>query len=74
MTQTAQMMIVELRPAALRRGQIIADQLLAVLQRAHRRDGLEVIMEARDAHSEFARDIVDSERLVRVFAQTDDSP
>lgn len=28
------------------------------LQRAHRRDGLEMMMEAGNAHSEFARDMI----------------
>ena len=46
--------------------------LFLKLQRAHRRDGLEVMMEAGNAHSEFARNIIDSERLVKVFAQTPD--
>ena len=30
------------------------------------------MMEAGNAHSEFARNIIDSERLVKVFAQTPD--
>ena len=43
--------------------------LFLKLQRAHRRDGLEVMMEAGNAHAEFACDIINSERLVKVFAE-----
>jgi hypothetical protein len=43
--------------------------LFMKLQRAYRRDGLEVMIEAGNAHSEFARDILHSERLVEMFAE-----
>ena len=46
--------------------------LFLKLQGAHRRDGLEVVMEAGNAHSEFVRDVIHSHRLVKVFAQQAD--
>src|SRR6185503_19820318 len=46
--------------------------LFLELQWAHRRDRLEVMVEARDAHPEFARNIVNFKRLIEVFAETPD--
>jgi hypothetical protein len=44
-------------------------QALLELQRARRRNGLEVVAEARDAHPELARDAVYPKRLVKVFME-----
>ncbi len=42
--------------------------LFLKLQGAHRRDGLEVMVKARNAHSELSRDVFNFKRLVEVFA------
>jgi hypothetical protein len=44
-------------------------QLLLELQRAHRGEHPKVVVEVRDAHPELARDVLDSQRLVEVFAK-----
>ena len=56
--------LAEHQPAGL-----LQPQPLLELQWAHRRDGLEVVVEARDAHPELVRDAVYPKRLVKVFME-----
>jgi pimeloyl-ACP methyl ester carboxylesterase len=46
--------------------------LFLKLQKAHRRDGLEVMVKARNAHPEFARCLFNFKRLIEVFTQMPD--
>src|SRR6266508_2298715 len=48
---------------------LLEPQLLLELQGAHRGERPEVVVEARDAHPEHARDVLDSQRLVEVFPE-----
>src|SRR5919112_493580 len=48
---------------------LLEPQLLLKLQGAHRGDRLEVVVEARDAHPELARDVLDPKWVVELFAQ-----
>jgi hypothetical protein len=48
---------------------LLEPQLLLELQGAHRGDRLEVVVEARYAHPELARDVLDAQRPVEIFAQ-----
>ena len=62
-------MLAEHKPAGF-----LESHLLLELQGAHRGDSLEVVMETRDAHAEFSRDIVDPKRLVELLTKPLDSP
>jgi hypothetical protein len=44
-------------------------ELFLKLQRAHCRDALEMMVKSGNAHAEFARHILNLERLVNVFAE-----
>jgi hypothetical protein len=48
---------------------LLETELFLELQGAHRRDRLEVVVKARDAHPEIARQGVDPQRLVEVTAE-----
>ena len=61
--------LAEHKPAGL-----LEPQPLLELQGAQRGDGFEVVVEARDAHSELVRDSVDSKRLVKVAMEALDGP
>src|SRR6266487_830660 len=49
---------------------LLQPQPLLELQGAHRRDGLEVVVEPRDAHSQLSRDILDAKWLVEVLTES----
>ena len=51
---------------------LLQPQPLLELQGAHRRDGLEVVMEPRDAHSQLARHLLDAQWLVEVLTESPD--
>ena len=49
---------------------LLEPQPLLELQGAHRRDGLEVVVETRDAHAQFSRDLLDAKWLVEVLTES----
>src|SRR6266566_5118332 len=49
---------------------LLEPQLLLELQGAHRRDGLEVVVQTRYAHSQLSRDILDAQWLVEVLTES----
>jgi hypothetical protein len=49
---------------------LLKSQLLLELQGAHRGDGLEVMVEARNAHAQLVREVLDVQWLVEVLAQS----
>jgi hypothetical protein len=49
---------------------LLEPQLLLELQGAHRRNGLEVMMQTRDAHSQFACEALDTKWLVEVLTKS----
>ena len=51
---------------------LLQPQALLELQGAHRRDGLEVVMEPRDAHAQLVREALDAQWLVEVPAELPD--
>ncbi len=51
---------------------LLQPQPLLELQGAHRRDGLEVVMEPRDAHAQLSREALDAQWLVEVSAESPD--
>src|SRR3546814_2070055 len=51
---------------------LLQAELLLVLQRTHRRDGLEVLVEGRDAHPRLRRQLGDGDRLLEVALQAAD--
>lgn len=53
---------------------LLEPDLLLELQRAHRGDGLEMVVEARDAHSALTREFLDPQRLVVMVAQVANRP
>jgi len=51
---------------------LLQPQPLLELQGAHRRDGLEVVVEPRDAHAQFSRKFLDVKWLVEVLTESSD--
>src|SRR6266568_2240636 len=49
---------------------LLQPQPLLELQGAHRRDGLEVVVEHRDAHAQLARHLLDAQWLVEIFTES----
>src|SRR5689334_6116033 len=51
---------------------LLEPQPLLELQGAHRRDGLEVAMQRRDAHAQFSRELLEGKWLVEVVTESID--
>src|SRR5205085_12136578 len=51
---------------------LLEPQPLLKLQGAQRRDGLEVVVEPRDAHAQFSREFLDVKWLVEVLTESSD--
>ncbi len=49
---------------------LLQPQLLLELQGTHPSDGLEVVVQPRDAHAQLARDLLDAQWLVEVLAES----
>ena len=49
---------------------LLQPQPLLELQGAHRRDGLEVVVQPRDAHAQFSCELLDAKWLVEVLAES----
>ena len=48
---------------------LLKSQLLLELLGTHRRDGFEAVLQTRDAHAQFARQLLDAQGLVEVLEE-----
>ena len=51
----------------------LSPQPLLKLQGTHHRDGFEVVMQPRDAHAQFSRELLDGKWLVKVLTEPSNS-